>query len=121
MDHLLNDLRFGARLLRKSPVFTAVGVLTVALAIGSSTTVFSVVNAIWLQPLRFPGDDRVVMVWETAPRQQLDRGETSLATFQDWREQGQAFEHLAGFTPEAVLLGSGEQAEWLPGSRVSAS
>jgi putative ABC transport system permease protein len=122
MDKLLGDLRFGVRLLLKTPVFTVVAVLTVALGIGASTTIFGVVNAVWLQPLRFGDDERLVMVWETAPRQEQATSETSLATLADWRAQSKgAFTDLAGFTPEGLTLTTADRPERLRGQRVSAS
>ncbi|NMO14642.1 ABC transporter permease [Pyxidicoccus fallax] len=120
MDRLMNDLKYGFRLLLASPTFTLVVILTVGLGIGASTAIFSVINSIWVQPLRFQGEDRLRMVWESAPKQGVDRLETSLATLADWKEQSDVFESLSGLVPESYNLAGTEQAERLHGMRVGA-
>ncbi len=95
MDTLLADLRYALRTLRRSPGFTAVAVLTLALGIGANTAIFSVVNAVLLRPLPFHDPDRLVLLWERSP--QLEFMAVAYPDFVDWREQSRAFEDVAVF------------------------
>ena len=68
MTGLLQDVRYGLRMLWKRPGFTAVAVITLALGIGANTTIFNSINAMLLQPFPFPHLDRIVTIWETVPK-----------------------------------------------------
>ncbi len=95
-EELFQDLRFGARMLRTRPGFTAVAVLTLALGIGANTAIFSVVNAVLLRPLPFAEPDRLVSIAETHP--ELPRLEVAAPDFEDWREQARVFTDMAAWS-----------------------
>ncbi|MGA3168958.1 MAG: ABC transporter permease [Terriglobia bacterium] len=108
MNTLLQDLRYGFRMLAKSPGVTAVAVLALALGIGSNTSIFTSVNALLLHPFPFEHLDRLVAVWETAPQQNEDHIAAAPANFRDWREQNHSFQELAaGHGWEINLTGTG--------------
>ena len=94
---LMQDLRYTARTLRQSPVFTAAALLTVALGIGANTAIFSVVNAVMLRPLPFPAPDRLVQVAEKNDKLGLPYFGASLLNYLSWKEQAQSFEALGAF------------------------
>ena len=97
MNKLLNDIRFSMRSLWKRPGFTLVAILTLALGIGGTTAIFSVVNAVLLKPLPFADSDRLAMVWERKLGDPSDRNVVSPANFVDWEKQQGVFEQMAGF------------------------
>jgi putative ABC transport system permease protein len=118
MGTLVQDLRYGARVMLKQPGFTAVAVIALALGIGANTAIFSAVNAVLLRPLPFPEPERLVLVRDL---QQADETPASYPEYLDWKEQGRTFEHLAGaFNTSYSLTGQGEP-EQLLGVRVSAN
>ena len=90
---LLQDLKYGLRMLAKNPGFTAVAVITLALGIGANTAIFSFVDAVLLKPLPFPHPERMVMVWEKPP----DGGRNVVSTlnFLDWKNQNSVFDAMA--------------------------
>jgi putative ABC transport system permease protein len=96
MKTLLDDLRFGLRMLRKSPSFTSVAVVTLALGIGANTAIFSAVNSILLRPLPYKTPDRLAMLWQDNRRLGLHEDLTSYPNFADWRSQSRLFEDMAG-------------------------
>src|SRR5580658_8118295 len=120
MTGLFQDLRYAFRQLRKSPGFTALAVITLALGIGANTAIFSNVNALVLRPFALPDLDRVVAIWETAPQQDASSVKVAPANFRDWTEQSASFEHLAAVHGwNANLTGDGV-AERVEGYRVTA-
>jgi putative ABC transport system permease protein len=119
LEAVIQDVRFGVRMLRKNPGFTAVAVLTLALGIGANTAIFSVISAVLLKPLPFEQPDRLVKVYHTPPQASFPGIPTfsvSPANFLDWRAQSQAFEGMAAYgfrrytltgkgRPEAISIG----------------
>jgi putative ABC transport system permease protein len=90
---MFNDLRYGIRMLAKSPGFTAVAVVTLAVGIGANTTIFSVVNAILLRPLRLEDPDRLVVLYETNLKQRGRRYPTA-TSYLEWKKHTQVFEDI---------------------------
>jgi putative ABC transport system permease protein len=95
MSTIIQDLRYGLRQLRRSPGFTAVAVLTLALGIGANTAIFSVVNAVLLRQLPFLNADRLVMLWERNPAKGIDQEKVSGPDFTDWQSQNHVFDNMA--------------------------
>ncbi|HZG54139.1 MAG TPA: ABC transporter permease [Pyrinomonadaceae bacterium] len=119
MGTVLQDLRYGLRTLWKSPGFTYIAVLALALGIGANTAIFSVVNTVLLRPLPYNAPDRLVWLWETSPRNDIPKEVASYPNFDDWRQQNQNFESVAGFTgTTASLTGTDGEPERLPGAAV---
>ena len=116
---LLRDLSFAARMLWKSPGFTAVAVMAVALGVGANTTIFSCVNALLLHPFAYETTDRVAMVWERGLNESNSRNSVSPANYADWRGQTKVFEELAAYNSQYFSLNEGEQPERVPGARVT--
>lgn len=120
MATILVDIRYAFRGLRKTPGFTAVAVLTLALGIGANTAIFSVVHTVLLQPLPFPEPERLVQVWETHPDRGWDGSSISRPNFRDYREQNQSFEDLGAITWTDMNLTGLGFPERLSVGRVSA-
>jgi predicted permease len=111
LETLAQDVRYGLRQLRRSPGFTLVGVLTLALGIGANTAIFSVVNTILLRPLPYPDADRLVMVWGNDRPHGYNTDQVSPPDFRDWQAQSRVFQGMAGSTDVMyTLTGAGEPA-----------
>src|SRR5690242_10885169 len=93
MRTLFADLHYATRTFLRTPVFTIVAILTLALGIGLNTAVFSVVRAVLLERLPFPEPDRLVTIWESSKR--TDRNVVSPANFLDWQAQSRTFQSMA--------------------------
>ena len=105
---MLNDLRYAFRQLLKTPGFTAIAILTLALGIGACTAIFSVVNAVLLKPLDYPEPGRIVIIRETQ-LPEFPEFSVSPPNFLDWQKQTKSYEHLAAYTGAGLnLTGEGE-------------
>ena len=106
MQTLLQDLRYAFRLLLKTPAFTAIAILTLALGIGANTAIFSVVNAVLLRPLAYRDAIRLIIVAEKSNFPVIS---TSYQNYVDWRAQSSSFESLEGTRATTITLtGAGE-------------
>jgi predicted permease len=117
----MNDLRFAFRQLAKNPGFTAVAVLTLALAIGANTTMFSVVDAVLIRPLPFPDSGRLVTILGTSQRAGNHEVFEAMTDpdFKSYREQTHAFESMASYGGGQSTLLTGEEAERLASAEVT--
>lgn len=117
MHTLLSDLRYGVRQLLRSPAFTALAVVTLALGIGATTAVYSVVSPVLLRPLPYPHPERIVTLWEVGDG--AEESNTGYATFLDVRQQTASFDALAAMSSWQPTLQGGAEAERLDGQRVT--
>ncbi|MBO0859260.1 MAG: ABC transporter permease [Chloracidobacterium sp.] len=119
MQTLRQDLRYGARMLLKKPGFTLTAVITLALGVGATTAIFTVINAVLLRPLPYPNADRLVYVGQTYHGEIDGSGEPK---FLFWREQSRSFDALACYSSYGGAQGNlsgGDEAEYVRGVRVS--
>ena len=117
MQSLFQDIRFGARVLLRSPGMTLAVILALELGIGANTAMFSVVDALILHPLRYQNPSELVVVWDRDPQGQL-RGSSS-GNFLDWRK-AKSFSGLAGWAPSTYTLSGLDRPEQIYGARVTA-
>ncbi len=108
MTGLLQDLRYALRQLRRSPGFTAVAVLTLALGIGATTAIFSVVYATLIAPLPYPNPDQLVMVWSKVGG---ERNVIAAADFLEWKRESTSFQDLNAWSGGTVNLATAERPE----------
>jgi len=112
METLLQDIRYGVRMLVHKPGVTVLAVIALALGIGASAAIFSVVNTVLLRPLPYANGNRLVMIWEQNRPRARDRNVISPANFLDWREQSQSFQDMSAFYGSPYnLTGLGDPEE----------
>jgi putative ABC transport system permease protein len=122
--NFLGDLRFGLRMLRKSPGFALTVIAVLALGIGANAAVFSVIDAVLLRSLPLRAPERVVMLWEKNPALGGSIGErvpAAYTNFLEWTRQATQFEAIAGFEDANFNLTSGPEPERIEGARASAN
>jgi putative ABC transport system permease protein len=120
MNSVLKDLRFAFRSLLKRPGFAAIAVITLALGIGGSTAIFTVVDAALLRGLPYKSPERLVHLWEKTPQDAFSKREFSYPDYQDY-QQNNVFEGLAAYTGGRVLLSGEGEPESVGGPRVNAN
>src|SRR5688572_13885498 len=121
LDDLIRDVRHALRSLRRSPAFTAVAVLTLALGIAANTAMFSVVNAVLLRPLPYKSPEQLVMLWTEDPTQNLREGRSALLDVELWRSESQSFADIATFDSVSTMLTGPGGAEQIIGASISHS
>jgi putative ABC transport system permease protein len=119
METVWQDLRYGIRLLTRNTGFASVVVLTLALGIAATTTIFGIFNAVLIRPLLFTEPDNIVLLWEVHPNRDVRRGYTTLADFLDWRDRSHSFEQLSAWTPWTFSLTGLSHPEDVRGARIS--
>ncbi|HEU4389342.1 MAG TPA: ABC transporter permease, partial [Blastocatellia bacterium] len=121
MNTFFRDLRFGARVALRQPGSAILSVLVLAVGIGSSTAVFSVVNAVLIRPLPYREPDRLVILWDNFTRLGMDKLGVKPAEYVDYREQSHVFEDIAAFSNLEVNISGDDTPERLRAARVTAN
>jgi putative ABC transport system permease protein len=121
MQTLLQDLRYGARMLAKNPGFTLIAVLTLALGIGATTAIFSTVNAVLFRVLPYQEPERLVQVFQQYRPHRNDRMQVSPANFIDWQAEHQAFEAFAAYRLASFNLSGDNHPERLLAAQTTAN
>ncbi|MEO7274516.1 MAG: ABC transporter permease, partial [Vicinamibacterales bacterium] len=117
MADMLRDTRYAVRQLVKSPGFSLIAILTLALGIGATSAIFSVVNGVLLRPLPYPGADALVRITEIVP--QYGQFSVAPASFLDWRRQATSFERMAAFNAISVTFNAADGPERVSAAAVS--
>jgi putative ABC transport system permease protein len=117
---MMKDLQFAVRTLLKRPGFLVVAISTLALGIGATTAMFTVVNSVLLRPLQFPEPERIVLLEGVNPKLGITDSNLSVPDIVDWQEQSQSFEPIAAFFSGAMFLATGDETERVRTAFVSA-
>ena len=118
METLKQDIRYGVRMLKKTPGVSVIVVIALALGIGANTAIFSVVNAVLLRPLPYEESERLFFLNEKS--QALDEMSISYLNYQDWKAQSRAFEGIGVFNRQSYNLTGAGEAERIVAGQVSA-
>jgi putative ABC transport system permease protein len=116
---MIADLKFALRMLAKSPGFTMIAVLTLALGIGANTAIFSVIDAVLLHPLSFPKPNELVAVWSYVARDNSEKETESIPDYIDLRDQSETLQGLAAFTRTGAVLNRSEESQQLYGVAIT--
>ncbi len=115
---MIQEIRLALRALAKSPAFASIAILTLALAIGATTAVFTIVNALLIRPLPFKNPQQLVLLWEEFSQQGLDRIPVSAPEYLDYQKETRSFDQIAAFDYTSFSLTVGDLPEEIPGSVV---
>src|SRR5580692_4371643 len=118
---LFADLRYAVRTLRRSPIFTAAAVLTMALTIGANTAIFSVVNAVLIRPLTFASPERLMQVAEKNDNLNISNFAASVLNYLSWKEQNRSFQGLAAIGSGTYTVTGRGDPEQINGATISPS
>jgi len=121
MNTLLHDLRYGVRMLLKSPGFTLAALITLGLGIASSTAIFSVIDAVLLRPLPYPDSDRIMALSQTTRSTGEPNGASAAANYVDWASQNDLFSYLAASRGEPASLADGDRPERVRGTMTTSN
>lgn len=119
LEQLVRDARYAVRTLRKSPLLTSMVALTLALGIGGTTAIFTLMHGILLRPLPFPSPNQLVMIWELPP-QTNKPNVVLLNNFVAWKERSHSFQSMAAFVQVPMNLLDPQESEQVPGLKVTA-
>jgi putative ABC transport system permease protein len=119
LEELPRDVRYAARTLRRSPTFAVTAAATLALAIGTSTAMFSVLDAVLLRPLPYRSPEQLAMLWTEDPRQNLREGRSALSDVEQWQRQSQTFADMATLDSVSTLLTGADGVEQIAGASIS--
>lgn len=120
LETIWRDIRYSVRALRRAPGFTAAAIVILSLGIGANTAVFSIFSAVLLRPLPYPGEDRIVAIWEKRLREDSARSHVSAADFLDWRNLSKNLSSISLYESTRQTITSGDQVELAPAARVTA-
>jgi putative ABC transport system permease protein len=118
---MITDLKYAVRMLIKSPAFTIISIITLALGIGANSAIFSVINAVLLRPLAFPQPAQLAAIWASSPQRPGNQHEVhSYPDFVDLREKNHSFSSMMAYTGAAMVFGEGDDAADITGTAASA-
>jgi predicted permease len=119
LDEARQDLRYAVRTLRNSPAFTATAAATLALAIATTTAMFSVLNAVLLRPLPYRSPEQLAMLWTENSTENLREGRSALWDVEQWQSQSQSFAGMATFDSVGTVLTGADGVEQIVGASIS--
>ena len=119
VENFAHDLRYGSRTLIKTPLFALIAIATLALGIGASTSIFSVVNSVLLRPLPYARPDQLMQVWESNPKRSYSRNVVNPINFLDWTEQNRSFSGMTAIVDASTRLGLGQEPLQVPAMLVT--